>query len=243
MKKVFFLFVFLFLLLSAKAQFRASVVMGLNNTTIGSAKDSKLPTSRQFTSGLEIETLLKGKHLRSTYFSVNTGAYFLKNGYNESYYYTGFTGTKFPIQSLLETTYVEIPVQLRLYIQPMPLIETWTIFLGGGISNNLLLKASLNELTVEQGFGTGVQTYSDNQNITDYGQKSYLFSTIEIGMMINRFRVIIRQKKSLQDMYFQGLNGKWGVPADRSTYMVNHDSTGKLTERHIEVLVAFTFLK
>jgi len=243
MKKVIFLFGGIFLFLGAEAQFNASAVLGFNNTSIGSSKESKLPTSRQLTVGLEVEALLKGKHLRSTYFSLNTGVYYLKNGYKESYYYTLFTGTPRPIYSSLETTYVEIPLQLRLHIQPLPLIESWTIFFGGGISNNILLDASLNELTVEEGFGTGIQTYSDNQTITDYGKKSYLFSTLEIGMMVNRFRIIIRKKTSLQDMYFEGLTGNWGVPADRSTYMVNHDNTGKLTERHIEVLVAFTFLK
>ena len=175
--------------------------------------------------------------------SVNTGVYYLKNGYQESYYYTFFSGTPKPVYSSLETKYVEVPVQLRLYIQPLPLIESWTLFFGGGISNNILLDATLDELTVEETFGFGIKTYQDNANITEHGQKNYLFSTLEVGMMVKRFRISIRQKKSFQDMYFFGLNGNWDIPSDRSTYMFNHGKTGKLMERHIEILIGFSFVK
>ncbi|MBL7872231.1 MAG: hypothetical protein JNM78_11505 [Cyclobacteriaceae bacterium] len=243
MKKIFVLLLCVLLASKAISQFRATAILGLNNTSIGSSATIKLPTSRQLTGGLEIETLLRGKHLRSAYLSLNTGAFYLKNGFEESYYYTFFGGDKKPIYSSLETSYLMVPLQGRLYLQPLPLIESWTIFIGGGVSANLLLDASLNELTVEETFGSGVKTYSDNKNIKNYGEKYYLFSVLEIGMMIKRFKIIFRQKKSLQDMYFSGLDGNWKIPPDRSTYMINHKATGKLTERHIEILVGFTFMK
>jgi hypothetical protein len=243
MKKIFIFIGLVLLAIQSSAQFQTTLMVGFNSTTIGADKTNKFLSSRQLTGGLEIEQTFKGKHLRTANFSISTGALFLKNGYKDSYYYTFFGGEKKPILSYLDTKYLQIPFLLRLNIQPLPLVESWKIYFGAGVSYNVLLDASLYELTVEETFGFGIKTYTDQKNIKDYGNKNYLFSLFEVGTSLNRIRFSLRYKMSLQDMYFQGLKGNWKVPDDKSTYITMHNKTGALYERHLEVWLGINLFK
>jgi hypothetical protein len=246
MKHFFILSVVLCVAHVAQAQFRAGISLGFNNTVLGQFDDPetdvRFKPKQQVTIGLDAEWVFRGK-LKPVYFSVGSGLSYLKNGYQDGTYYTSITGEQRPVISNYETRYLQIPLIFRLFIQPQPLEENFSFFVGAGISNHILFDASLYELTVEETFGFGINTYEDNRNIKNYGEKSYLFSTIEAGIILNRARVTFRYKKSLQDMYFSGLNKNWNVPTEFSIYKSVYNSSGKLTERHIELSVTYFIFK
>lgn len=244
MKKYSTLLFFALTLQIAWGQFRAGVVVGLNSTTLGEFNEPEFDTrfrpKQQFMAGVDLEWVFRQK-LKHIYLSVGSGVYYLKNGYEDGTYYTAlFSNEQYPVISNYETKYLQVPFSVRLNFQPQPLEEDFSFFIGAGISNHFLVDASLYEITVgEETFGGGVSVFEDSRNIKDYGSKSYLFSNIEFGMVLNRTKVTFRYKKSLQDMYFAGLDGNWNVPDEFSIYKGVYNRSGKLTERHLEISLSY----
>ncbi len=246
MKHFFILSILLCAAHITQAQFRAGISLGFNSTVLGQfddpETDARFKPKQQAIIGVDAEWVFRGK-LKPVYFSIGSGLSYLKNGYNDGYYYSLLSEEQRPVLSNYETRYLQIPLIFRLNIQPQPLEENFSFFVGAGVANHILLDASLYELTVEETFGFGINTYEDERNIKNYGEKNYLFSTIEAGIMLNRARVTFRYKKSLQDMYFSGLDNNWNVPAEFSIYKSIYNNGGKLTERHIEFSLTYFIFK
>lgn len=198
--------------------------------------------------GVELELGIKRKPSQRTYFSLATGANYLKNGF----YYSGnfsYAALDFYTQRTtdLSTAYVQIPLTLRFNWQPFPLIEDWKVFLGIGLCHTTLTKSTLEEKYTEVTYGDDplvppqVVSYQDSRDVTDYGDKRSLFRRIEVGMKYKRLQVTSRFGVSITDLYRTGLEDEWNIPDDMSWYLSAYQDSGKIIERTKEVVVGFRF--
>ena len=138
--------------------------------------------------GVEVEGRLPARKISPYHVSLATGMTFLANGF---YRDAGITVPSLIFNagtSELKTKYLQFPVVLKFNWRPFPLIENWTVFLGVGISNELLLQSELTEQETLVIPGSGILTsppqttsFEDNQVITEYGKKYALFQRLEIG--------------------------------------------------------------
>ena len=196
--------------------------------------------------GVELEGRLPVRKISPYHVSLVTGMTFLANGF---YRDSGITFADLIFNagtSELKTKYLQIPVVLKFNWRPFPLIEGWSLFLGVGISNELLLKSELTEQETQVNPGFGVLTsppqttsFEDNLVITEYGKKYALFQRLEIGTRFNRLQLAYRFSYSLTDMHHAGLEAVWGVPASNSTYFQPVDLNGKRKEQYSEFVVGF----
>lgn len=228
----------------ALAQFQLRFVGGINLTSINNGqKDSyyvsEFPRDIRFTGGLETEYSLRGESMKAGHLSFASGLMYLKNGYSDNYFFD-FFGTELGYLSNFSAAYVQVPLLVRYNVQPMPLVEDFTFFIGAGASSNILMKAELTEsFTDVPCFGCGVQSFEASGEITDYGRKVSFFGVAEAGFAFKRTQFIVRHKRSLQDMYFKNLEGNWGIPPESSHYMLLYNQTGKLREIHWELLLTY----
>lgn len=228
----------------AIAQLNMKFALGINSTSINNGeKDSyyvsEFPKEINLTAGIEAEYSLRGESLMPGHVSFVSGLYYLKNGYADNYFFDLF-GTQLGYESNFTSSYVQLPMLIRYNFRPLPLVEDFTLFFGGGVSNNILLKAELKESYTDiPCLGCGIDTYSDEGNITQYGRKVSFFGHVEAGFQLKRTQVMLRHKRSLQDMYFKNLEGNWGVPPESSHYMLLYNQTGKLREIHWELLISY----
>ena len=196
--------------------------------------------------GVEVEGRLKPRKISHYHVSLVTGMTFLANGF---YRDAGIAvpGLVFNAgTSELKTKYLQFPVVLKLNWRPFPLIEDWSVFVGIGISNDILLKSELTELETRVNPGTGVLTsppqttsFADSQRITPYGKKYTLFQRLEIGTRFNRIQLAYRFSYSLTDMHHSGLETVWGVPAQNSTYFDPVELSGQRKEQYSEFVLGF----
>ncbi len=246
MKKVL-IFYFILAAQSTFGQFSITPTIGINSTKL---KLGQYYTNggNYLTHGLEAEYSFKPKSHRRVYGSLMTGASILSNGFYDIYNFS-FTGLNWYESKTtdLTTTYFQIPLVLKLNWQPMPLIEDWKLFLGLGISSNILLKSHLAEkstkITESNDLFAPPKTtqYSDSQDVTDLGVKNAQFARLEIGMRYKRVMFSYRLSTSMQDMYYVGLEKIWKVPATESRYISAHDTEGKIKEKYSEFVLGFRF--
>lgn len=249
MKQKAILFVILGLSHMARGQINITPYAGINSTRI---YDGILYQNGGsfLVAGAELELALKPKQSGRIYVSLATGASYLKNGF----YYSGnfsYNALNFYTQRItdLKTEHLQIPVTLRLNWQPFPLVEDWKVFLGLGICHNTLMKSVLEEQYTEVTLNDDilappeVTSYADSRDVTNYGETSSLFRRIELGMKYKRLQVTYRLSRSMTDLYRSGLEEDWNVPDDNSWYIGAYQDSGKIIEKHTELVVGFRFGK
>lgn len=243
MLKYIFLGVMLWPLVG-EAQVRVVPFAGINSTRVKYFDFLKGGT--YVLAGFEVEGRLKPRKISPYHLSLVTGITFLANGF--------FRDSGIAVPGLvfnsgtseLKTKYLRFPVEVKINWQPFPLIEEWEIFLGVGISNDILLKSELTEHETRVSTGIGVLTsppqtisYEDSQIITEYGKKYVLFQRIEIGARYHRIQLAYRFSYSLTDMHHMGLETVWGVPAQSSTYFSPAEMNSERKERYFEFVVGY----
>jgi hypothetical protein len=247
MKKIVTLFVCISLWHLAVAQVNVTPYVGMNSTKIYDGTVYQNGGAFVVT-GVELEVALKGKEQRRVYISLATGASYLKNGF----YYSGnfsYTALNFYTQRItdLKTRYLQIPFTLRLNWQPFPLVEDWKVFLGLGLCRNALIESTLEEKYTIVTRNTDilappqVASYEDSRDVTNHGEKNSWFQRIELGMKYKRFQVTYRLSRSLTDLYRTGLEDDWNVPDEQSWYIKAYHDSGKIIEKHTELVVGFRF--
>lgn len=236
--------VFLFLAFTATGQIYITPFAGISSTRLKLGFDYKNGGNYPV-AGLEIEGRLKPHKISSFHFAFVTGASYLANGYYENDLFSIGTSFYESRNTNLTTTYLQIPLMLKLYWQPFPLMEDFQFYFGAGVSNNFLLKSHLTEKSTNVFFSTDIfappQTteYQDSRDITNLGVKSSLFSRIDFGVRFKRVQVALRISVSFQDMYYQGLENVWAIPAKESAYISGHTSAGTTKEKYSELVVGY----
>jgi hypothetical protein len=196
--------------------------------------------------GVEVE-VGRNRLIKSNGITLLSGISYLDIDYNENYNLAVGDFFYFHRSTSLNTKYVQVPLMLKFNWQPSPLLEEWIISVGVGISNNFLLDAKLEEEATVVTYQTGfpqppptIEKYEDAQEVTDLAESFYVFRRIDIGMKLKRIQFAARFSKSLQDMYFKGLERQWAVPADESQYIKGKTENGKMSERYIEIVLGYT---
>jgi hypothetical protein len=126
-------------------------------------------------------------------------------------------------------------------------VEDWKIFLGLGVSYNILLKSTLEEKYTGVALSSDVLapptvvSYEDSRDVTSYGEKNSLFRRVELGMKYKRLQLSYRLSRSITDMYRTGLEQDWNVPAEDSWYLGAYEDSGEIIEKYAELVVGFRF--
>ena len=246
MKKTVTLLLSIALWQVAAAQVNLTPYAGMNSTRIYDGILYQNGGSFAVT-GLEIELAKNSRKHRMIYPSIATGASYLPNGF---YYSNSFAATvSLYSQRItdLRMQNIQVPLMLRLNWQPFPLVEDWKVFLGVGICNNVLIRATLKERYTavysekDPLAPPTVTSYEDAADVTDLGKKSSLFRRIEAGMKYRRFQLAYRLSVSLTDLYYTGLEADWNIPEDDSWYLETHRDAGMIIEKYSELVVGFRF--
>ncbi len=196
--------------------------------------------------GLDIEGRFKPRKYSLLHISFTSGINYLANGFYRD------SGISVPGLVLttgvsdLRTSYIRIPLGLKMNWQPFPLIEDWRLFLGVAISIDFLLKSELAERETQVSIPIGILTsppqttsFEDSRDITNFGRKASQFQRIELGARFKRFQFAYRLSFSLNDMHHQGLENVWNIPMDKSTYIDPLELNGKRIEKYSEFVVGF----
>lgn len=231
---------------SSFGQLSVTPIVGINSTRLKLGSFTYTNGGNFGIYGLEAEYGIKPKNNRRAYISLMSGASYLNNGFYDLYNFS-FTGLNYYQSQTtdLTTTYVQIPIVVKMNWQPMPLIEDWRLFFGIGISNNILLHAHLAEKSIRVTTSTDLLAppktvqYSDSQDVTDLGVKNSQFIRLEIGTHYKRVMISYRISLSTQDTYYQGLEKTWSIPAKESRYISAHIDEGKIREKYIEMVLGF----
>ena len=199
--------------------------------------------------GLDIELRKRPSSHQHIYPTMAIGVSYLKNGFYQSDNF-GF-GTFFYTASVTDRQmeYVQFPVTVRLNWQPFPLVEDWKLFIGAGVSSSLLLSAHLSEAYTSIMMSSDLlappvtKQYEDSRDVTDLGKKSSMFTRIELGMMYRRVQVSVRYSKSITDLYYQGIEQNWQIPADDSEYLQANNEDGGIFEKYSEIVIGVRIFK
>jgi hypothetical protein len=240
MKKITMLLILVSL--AAQAQVTITPFAGINSTRVMYGYWEK--GGNYGLGGIEVEARLKAKRFSLVHVSFLTGAGYLANGY--------FTDAGFstPLGYLAETSelktnYLQVPLEIKLNWQPFPLVETWKLFFGAGVSNDILLKSRLKESGTEVNSFVDplsppqTMTYFSEKAITEYGRKYSPFARFEIGTKYKRVHIAYRTCFSIQDMHHAGLEESWPVPERLSSYMSPLRINGKRNERYTEFVLGW----
>jgi hypothetical protein len=244
---------FILFQIKAVAQFSITPFVGINttkmntNNTYGTDYDNG--GSFGFY-GVEAEWSKNITKFPRIQFSLATGVSYLHNGFynstNSTFVGLGYTHSI----TNFENKYWQIPFIIRLNYQPFPLMEDLQIFVGGGVSNNILNKSYLTEEYTETRESNQAlppppltTTYEDSRDVTSLRKKNNLFQRFELGMKYKRLQVAFRISKSVKDIYCAGLETTWNVPDDKSYYIKTHFENGKTIEKYSEFVVGFRLLK
>ncbi|MBS1977164.1 MAG: outer membrane beta-barrel protein [Bacteroidetes bacterium] len=193
--------------------------------------------------GIDLEGRLKPKRISRFHLAAATGAAYLANGYNLSSSFT-ISGLYYDARTTnISQTYIQVPFVLRLNWQPSPLVEDFHLFLGMGVVSNWLMEAKISETSDHVGFSAlaapPTTHYEDSRDVTKLAVPQSFFFRYEIGVRYKRVTVIIRSSLSLQDMYYQGIEQVWRIPATSSAYISGHSQNGKITEKQGDMIVNF----
>jgi hypothetical protein len=198
--------------------------------------------------GLELELRRKPKIQKRFYVSAVTGASYLKNGFYNSFSFSFASLFYSQQQSNLDMQFAQIPLELKFNWRPFALVEDWKVFVGAGVSYDLLLNAHLEEKSTRLDFATSqppppptTVQYSDSRDVTNMMPSHLLFLRFEVGLNIKKIHLAWRMSSSLTDAYPKGLEKNWGVPADDSTIIGNHNDAGSLKFRYSDLVLGYTF--
>ncbi|HEY5690043.1 MAG TPA: hypothetical protein VIS49_01185 [Cyclobacteriaceae bacterium] len=193
--------------------------------------------------GLDIELRKKPATHQNIYATMTIGVSYLKNGFYQSDNF-GF-GTFLYTASVTDRQmeYIQFPVTVRLNWQPFPLVEDWRLFFGAGLTNSMLMSARLSEKYTSVFISSDLlappvtRHYEDSRDVTDLGKKSSLFTRIELGMIYKRTQVSVRFSKSITNLYYEGIEQTWQIPADDSEYLQANSEDGGIFEKYTEVVI------
>lgn len=227
------------------AQIHLTPYVGVNSTKLDVGYEYQNGGNYPF-GGIDIEGRLKPRKISAVHLSLVTGASYLSNGFYQNSLFA-LTGLSYYSAKLtdLSTQYFQVPLVVRLNWQPFPLVEQFHIFFGAGVVSNTLLKANLTEKSTlviysNDPFAPPQTTQSqDSQDITALGVKQSFFSRFELGFRFKRVQASYRLSTSFGDMYFQGLENVWKVPAKDSGYISGHNAAGTTTTKHSELVLGF----
>jgi len=245
MKNIVIIF-FILLAETSFGQFSVAPIVGINSTKLKMNDFGYTNGGNFLTYGLELEYGLKPKNHRRTHLSFLIGAYYLSTGFYDVYEFS-FPGLNYYTSQTtdLSNSYLQIPLMVKLNWQPMPLIEDWNLFFGIGVSQNILLNATLSEQSTKVTQSNDIfappitDQFSDSQDVTNLGVQSSQFARIEIGMHYKRMIISYRFSLSLQDMYYNGLENIWNIPAKESNYISAHESQGMIRVKYSEFALGF----
>jgi hypothetical protein len=233
------------------AQFNVVPFLGTNSTRMTSTLDDEFSKGGSFgVGGVEVEWKKKSLKHKRFYVSALTGVSYLNNGFYRSYNFS--VGSFYYTHSVtdLKMTYWQIPLIVRANFQPFQLLDELHVFLGVGVSNNILLKSKLSEEYTESSLGFGsippppeTFHYEDSRDVTSLRDRYNMFQRIDVGVRYKRVQVAFRFSKSLKDLYCKGLEESWGVPDDKSEYIQSHNKHGKIVEKYFEFVVGFRLFK
>lgn len=246
MKRLAFIGLFILIYASADAQLYVNAFAGVNSTRLSKGLFGFEKGGNYLFGGFELEQMLKQKKAHSTLrVSILSGATYLSNGYFENSLFSFSSIFYTASMTDLTTTYVEVPLVVRLNWQPFPLLDDFHFFAGAGVSDNILLQAKLKESVTKVFIATDIyappQTthYEDNQEITKLGVQHALFYRIDVGMRYRRLLIVYRLSQSTGDMYFRGLESVWAIPAKESGYISGHQSAGSTKLKYSELVIGF----
>jgi hypothetical protein len=233
-----------------RAQYAITPFAGINSTRMSDAYGYGYNKGGNFgIVGFEAECWKRPTTHRALHLSLLTGVSYLKNGFYSSDNLS-FSSILYIHQITdLRTTYWQVPVVLRLNWQPFPLIEDWMLFVGAGISNNLLTKATLAEQYTQVALSDDILAppvtvhYEDSRDVTKFAAHYYLFGRIETGVKFRRLQLTYRVSFSMQDMYYKGVETVWSIPAKDSQYINTHQLSGKSKEKYSELTLGYRFVK
>ena len=243
MKK--YLFIWLILPLPLMAQFNITPFVGMNSTRLSEEYSGYAKGGNFAILGVELEKTFALKQYSPFSLSLTSGLSYLPNGFNRENSLPILNGYVYS-KTTIETTYWQVPVILRLNWRPFALVEDWRVFIGGGISYNILTQAHISE----QAMGASVAisyyppisySYQDSRDVTDMAVKNSIFQRFEVGMKFKHIQVTWRISVSTQDMYFKGLEKNWQVPTKDSFYLNTHASRGITNEKYSEVVLGWRF--
>jgi predicted DNA binding CopG/RHH family protein len=235
----------LILTYSVSGQIHLTPFVGLNSTRMTTGLFGYENGGNYIFGGIELEGRLKPKKISPFHLSVVTGVSYLNNGFFENSLFSFSSLVYTASRTDLTTQYVQIPLMVKLNWQPFPLVEDFYVFMGGGVSNNMLLKAHLAEnyttsiLTFDIYSLPQTTHYEDSQDITQYGVKNSLFTRMDFGLRYKKIQIAFRLSLSTADMYYKGLENTWGVPATKSGYISGHTSAGSTKEKYSELVIGY----
>lgn len=215
----------------AQAQFNVSLTSGINNTAYGVGENllTRFPNQASIPIGLDMQLSIH-KHAKSSYVALRTGASYLHSGYD---YFRNDPTLSFSTSSELSKKYLRIPFTIRVYFQPMPLVERFTLFIGGGVSIHKPLSIELSET-----YTTGAKTVKDTREVSSLASATYVFGLVEAGVSYRRLQVSFRFGQSTTNMYIAGIDRTWKVPSSQSYYLTQHREAGEGYEKHRELVLS-----
>jgi len=251
MKTLLIFFITLLVMSDLSAQINVTPFAGINTTRMTSSTYDGLEKGGSFGfGGIEIEWKKKTDKHHRFFLSALSGITYLKNGFYRSYNFS--LGDFYYMHSVtsMQMKYWQIPIVLRFNFQPFTLQDELHIFIGAGVSNNILIHSNLSEENTKSTiYTTSIfpppQTVhsEDSRDITSLRNKNNLFQRFEIGMKYKRVQVAFRISKSLKDLYCIGLENSWNVPDEDSQYISAHNEHGKISEVFTEFTIGFRVLK
>lgn len=216
----------------AHAQFNLSLTSGINNTAYGIGTNllTRFPNQVSIPVGLDVQYAF-GQHAKPVFVAFRAGVSYLSSGYS---YLKSDPTLSFSNSSEMVKKYLRVPITLRLYFQPMPLVDRFTLFVGGGVSLHKPLSIELTEV-----YSSSNSTVKDSKDLSSLAPSSYLFSVLEAGLSYRRIQVSFRFGRSTGNMFIAGFDKNWKVPAANSYYLSQHKEPGDAYEKHRELVLAF----
>ena len=180
--------------------------------------------------GVDVELKLKPMKLKkfpalykihnTSHKALMTGLYYTSNHYSVK----GFTSKGDPMASQFDSKYIHVPLLYKFNFQPFILDEDFHISGAIGIMNSFLLNAKMKEQATyyvldSSGRVVSQTDVADDQDVTTYSQSYFWSFCLDISISFKRLYVGERAYFSFQDQYLNGLESRWGVPADHSIYI------------------------
>ncbi len=229
----------------ASGQIHLTPFAGINSTRMTKGLFGYDKGGNYFFGGVELEGRLKPKKISPFHISIATGVTYLSNGYFENSLFSLSSIFYTASKTDLATQYLQVPIMIKLNWQPFPLVEDFRFFIGAGVSNNTLMKATLSESVTKVFIATDIYSppqtthYQDSQDITQLGVKNSLFTRFDVGLRYKKVQIAFRLSMSTSDMYFNGLEKIWAIPAAESGYISGHTAAGSTKLKYSELVIGY----
>ncbi|HYG02749.1 MAG TPA: hypothetical protein VD927_09900 [Chryseosolibacter sp.] len=229
------------------AQLAISPYVGLNSTRMNDTY-GYINGGNYFLAGADVEYEVTSKDSdRKLRIAIGSGVSYLRNGfYSSNAFSLSFINSYRQTITDLSMVYWQAPLLVRFNWQPFTLIEDWKVFAGGGAVFNFLQKAQMREEYTEVFYSADALApppshihFSDDQNVTPYAVRQSVFTRFELGMKYKKMHLSYRVSVSKADLYFSGIEDHWQVPAEYSDYIQRYAASGKIKEKHAEIIIGY----